>query len=390
MHKIAENARLSACLQLVQTNILKWCAAKDCTLWQFIPDRNRREAEYKLPSGVQMQRSIHKLQFDTPTYPSASTSIEIEHWTSNKDSATITRTTQSELPDARFCDLLMDDESATLWIHLKANAPSKFTMELIDDLSQIHDSIGAQIGNRLTANAQTAPRYQVLASRIPGIFSLGGDLALFRDCIASGDTHSLTRYAHAAVSLVYASANAYNNKVTTIALLQGQTLGGGFEAALAAQVLVAERSAKMAFPEVLFNMFPGMGAYQLLCRRLSPREAEQLILSGRTYTALELHALGVIDVLAEDGEGEAAVRRYIRTHDRQYHGRQGFRRAVQATSPLDRNALHEMADVWVETAMGLSPRDLETIDYLLRAQQRHRNAANDADGANGADALRRA
>jgi DSF synthase len=85
---------------------------------------------------------------------------------------------------------------------------------------------------------------------------------------------------------------------------------------------------------------------------------------------LELHALGVVDVLAEDGEGEAAVRRYIRMHDRQHHARSGFHRALQMASPLDLHALRRMADVWVDTAMGLGPRDLETIDYLLRAQRR--------------------
>ena len=118
-----------------------------------------------------------------------------------------------------------------------------------------------------------------------------------------------------------------------------------------------------------------MGAYQLLSRRLAPRDAEQMILSGRTYSALELHALGVVDVLADDGEGEAAVRRYIRIHDRQHRARIGFRRALRAVSPLDLDGLRRMADVWVDTAMALEPRDLETIDYLLRAQLRQRNSS---------------
>jgi DSF synthase len=48
--------------------------------------------------------------------------------------------------------------------------------------------------------------------------------------------------------------------VTTIALVQGDALGGGFETALSSNVLIAERSAKLGFPEILFNLFPGMGA----------------------------------------------------------------------------------------------------------------------------------
>lgn len=226
-------------------------------------------------------------------------------------------------------------------------------------------------------------RYQVFASRIPEIFSLGGDLAVFRDCTSGGDQHTLARYAQAAVSLIHLTAQAYDHEVTTIALVQGKARSGGFEAALAAHVLVAERSAKFAFPEVLFNMFPGMGAYQLLCRRLSRREAEQVILSGRTYTAQELHALGVIDVLAEDEHDEEAVRRYIRSH-----ARKGFRRAIDIASPLDLTTLRQMADVWAETAMGLSTRDLDTIDYLLRAQ--HRQSAQIEEGLQTHAALHQA
>ena len=274
---------------------------------------------------------------------------------------------------SRYCDVNFDNDIAAVWIHLKANAPCKFTTALIEDLTSVHDAIESHIEQHRTSPHTQSLRYQVLASRIPDVFSLGGDLSLFRQCITNRDTRTLARYAQAAVSLVHSSAAAFGGELTTIALVQGQALGGGFEAALAAHVLVAERSAKMAFPEVLFNMFPGMGAYQLLSRRLSQREAQQMILSGRTYSALELHALGIIDVLADDGEGEAAVRRYIRMHDRQHHARIGLRRALQVASPLELDVLQRMANVWVDTAMGLAPRDLETIDYLLRAQLRHSN-----------------
>jgi len=57
---------------------------------------------------------------------------------------------------------------------------------------------------------------------------------------------------------------------------------------------VAEKNAKMGLPEIMFNLFPGMGAYHLLCRRLPAVKAEQLILSGHTYSADELHEMGVV------------------------------------------------------------------------------------------------
>jgi len=265
------------------------------------------------------------------------------------------------------CDVSLDHDPGALWIRLRPECPSKFTPDLLGELRGLQDRIAAYLHE---PHADRTPRYQVMVSDVPGVFSLGGDLALFRDCIQRQDAITLRRYAMDAVDLVHANATGYGHALTTIALVRGQALGGGFEAALSAHVLIAERGSKMGLPEVLFNMFPGMGAWQFLSRRVGPAEAERIILGGRTYRAEELHALGVVDVLAEPGEGEAAVTRWIRSHDRQHHARAGFRRAVDAADPLDRGALHRMAEVWVETALGLGERDLATIDYLLRAQRR--------------------
>ena len=81
--------------------------------------------------------------------------------------------------------------------------------------------------------------------------------------------------------------------------MQGDALGGGFECALASDLIVAEERAQLGFPEILFNLFPGMGAYSLLSRRVGMKGAEKMILSARLYTAEELHELGVVDLLVE-------------------------------------------------------------------------------------------
>ena len=98
--------------------------------------------------------------------------------------------------------------------------------------------------------------------------------------------------------------------------MQGDALGGGFESALASNVVIAEKGVKMGLPEVLFNLFPGMGAYSLLSRRVGTARAEQMILSGRLYTSDELFEMGVVDILAEKGEGEVEVYKYIKSAKR--------------------------------------------------------------------------
>ena len=57
------------------------------------------------------------------------------------------------------------------------------------------------------------------------------------------------------------------------AIKRPEHLGGGFEAALSSQVLIAERSARFGFPEIMFNLFPGMGAYSLISRRIGGKRA---------------------------------------------------------------------------------------------------------------------
>lgn len=267
-------------------------------------------------------------------------------------------------------DVHFDAEFGAFWANLKPDSPRNFTPELVAALRQGQMRVESRIRDELERGCTERLRYQILTSRIPGIFSLGGDLPLFRRLIRNQDRDGLLRYACACIDLVYTNAVNYKLPVVTISLIQGQALGGGFEAALAANVVVAERQSKLGLPEVMFNMFPGMGAYQLLTRRLTPARAEELILSGRTFSAEELHQMGLVDVLAEPGEGKEAVMHYIKKRHRLFHANQGLRRAIQAASPLDYGALIRVAEVWVAQAMSLKERDLELMDYLIRAQQR--------------------
>ncbi len=267
-------------------------------------------------------------------------------------------------------DVYLDTEFGAFWANLRPGSPKYFTPELIAALRQGQMQVETRIREDLDSGREDRLQYQILTSRIPGVFSLGGDLALFRRLMRNQDRDALLQYACACIDLVYTNAVNYKLPVVTISLIQGQALGGGFEAALAANVVVAERQSKFGLPEVMFNMFPGMGAYQLLTRRLTPARAEELILSGRTYGAEELHQMGLIDILAEPGEGEDAVMHYIKKRHRLFHAHQGLRRAIQAASPLDYGALIRVAEMWVNQAMGLKERDLELMDYLIRAQQR--------------------
>jgi len=154
-----------------------------------------------------------------------------------------------------------------------------------------------------------------------------------------------------------------------LALVQGQTQGGGFEMALSCDVIVAERGSQLGFPEILFNLFPGMGAYNLLTRRIGSALAERIILSGKTYTASELFDMGVIDILAEDGQGIQATEDYLRSHNQSHNTIRAIKKIRQIVHPITLQNLNEIVDIWVQAAMNLSKKDLMKMQRLLHLQK---------------------
>jgi len=166
--------------------------------------------------------------------------------------------------------------------------------------------------------------------------------------------------------------------LTTIALVQGDALGGGFECALSASVLVAEESVRMGFPEILFNLFPGMGAYSFLARKVGRRVTEELITGGSLYTGRELYDMGVVDVLAPDGGGEAAVYSFIRKHARAPNGRRAIEMARREVEPVTHDELMRIVSIWADAALRLSERDIRLMERLVRAQNRTNDSGQGA------------
>ena len=174
-----------------------------------------------------------------------------------------------------------------------------------------------------------------------------------------------------------------------MSLVQGDALGGGFEAALSSNVIIAERSAKFGLPEIMFNLFPGMGAYNFIARRTNAATAERMIMSGRIYTGAELYDMGIVDVLAEDGRGEEALNDYVRKNARRHAAHRAIFQARQRVNPITLQDLNGITDLWVDTAMTLSPIDLKMMERLVAAQGRRRARAESGMEDLGHDRLRR-
>ena len=265
-------------------------------------------------------------------------------------------------------EVRFDPEHAIAWTYMKPSGAPCFNLGMLEEL-RAHDSAIESCGGRVLHKGDLHQiHYYVGGSRIEGIFSLGGNLANLVLLIRSGDRDTLMHYAKLCVDNMYQRICNYNSPMTTISLLQGEALGGGFETALSSNVIVAERRSRMGLPEILFNLFPGNGAYSLLGRRVGMKRAEEMILSGRVYTAEEMHKAGVVDVLAEDGAGEAAVRDYIRGNERRRNGMQAVFSCRQHFHPVTYAELLNIANIWVNAALRLEEKDLKLMSRLARSQ----------------------
>ncbi|HEY5210453.1 MAG TPA: crotonase/enoyl-CoA hydratase family protein [Stellaceae bacterium] len=268
--------------------------------------------------------------------------------------------------------LQYDGDERILWCQFEYTGRPCFSPTVLNEAQQVQRLVRDLSLAATGAGDEPPLRYLVLGSRAPGVWNLGGDLELFANLIRRRDRGELTRYAHQCCEVGYINSSLYQLPVVTVALVQGDALGGGFEAAMSSNLVVAERSAKFGLPEVLFNLFPGMGAYTFMARRIAPGLAERMILSGEIFTAEKLHEIGLIDVLAPDGAGVETFYDAIGHNGKRHQTHVALRAARRLVNPIGFEEMARIADLWVEAAFKLEESDLKKMLRLASAQDRRR------------------
>jgi len=273
---------------------------------------------------------------------------------------------------------IFDDQLEAAFFYMQPEPRPCFTTQLLSELEQFQKIVSEHISLDISRKLDPRYKYTVMASNIPDVFNLGGDLNLFLDHIKRGNRDALQKYAVACINAGYKMCTSLDLPLTTIALIQGSAQGGGFEAALSCNTIIAEKGSLMGFPEVLFNLFPGMGAYSYLRQRVNSVLAENIILSGKIYCAEELHKLGIVDVIAEPGQGKQALREYIRRSNRKSNANALIRHTRNKYNQVTYEELHDITSMWVDCALSVGEREIKTIDRLIRAQNRKMQAAPQA------------
>ena len=274
-----------------------------------------------------------------------------------------------------------DAASRTSWMYMHAQrahdaSPGRpcFTLDLMKDMRDYLAGVGMRSQQTAIDGREPGLDHLVVTSDASS-FNLGGDLELFAHLIRERDRASLLAYARMCVEGVYHLHTQLGGRVNTVALVQGDALGGGLELALSCQTIVAEAGVGMGFPEVLFDLFPGMGAYSFLCRRVSPALAEKLMLDGNVYTSEQMLEMGIVDMVVPKGQGVQAVQR---SHRRSPHARLAMQQVREYAQPVPMEELMRITEIWVDTAMQLGEKSLRTMERLVRAQVRRSSEAGQA------------
>jgi enoyl-CoA hydratase len=172
------------------------------------------------------------------------------------------------------------------WAEIRLNRPEKgnaLTLEMVRRLGEVVDSLAGALELRV-----------ILLRGSGRFFCTGGDIGTWggltphemaRDWIAPG-IEILRRLAALPQPI--------------IAVINGHALGGGLELALAADLRIALRSAKLGMPEVNLGMIPGWMGVRRLAETIGVARARHMSLLGLPVTAEEAFDYGLVTAVAED------------------------------------------------------------------------------------------
>ena len=188
----------------------------------------------------------------------------------------------------------MDVKGDTAWVTI--NRP--------EAMNALNEGVVAQLDTNFT-RAEQDPNVKAIVIQGAGkAFVAGADIRYFVKNIKADRIQNIadfTRAGHATLLKIENSAKL------TICLLDGLSLGGGSELALACQAIVATPAASMAFPETGIGIFPGLGGMLRFAKHTSPALAKYYTFTGAPIKAADAEALGIITRLVQPAEVEAAI-----------------------------------------------------------------------------------
>jgi enoyl-CoA hydratase/3-hydroxyacyl-CoA dehydrogenase len=195
-----------------------------------------------------------------------------------------------------FVDVVVKDGIATL------------TLNRPEAMNALNEQIVAQLGSRFSDVEGRADVKAIVIQGAGKAFVAGADIRFFVNKIKADripDIVDFTRKGHEVFLKIENSAKL------TIALLDGLSLGGGSELALACQAIVATSAGSMAFPETGIGIYPGLGGMLRLTRQVGPELAKYYVFTGASISAQDAKDMGIVQKLVDPADIPGAIQALV-------------------------------------------------------------------------------
>nr|WP_315153501.1 crotonase/enoyl-CoA hydratase family protein [uncultured Flavobacterium sp.] len=252
----------------------------------------------------------------------------------------------------------IDYQNKILWLEIGSYDELYYSYETI---CNFHDSL-ENIKNVIETEKLT---HVFFKSPNKKVWSMGGDLEMFLNCINNNDVNQLKDYAYKCVKSVHEINNGFRTNAIVVAVVEGNAFGGGFECALSTHYIIAEEHVKFSFPESLFGTFPGMGAYSFLTRKVGFFKAEEMINSSQKWDTSEMYNLSLINHIAKTQNG---IKEALELKSKNAFIRKNQFETVCSNLKVDE--LLEIVDIWIHQVMSLGTDKIDFMRKLIDAQKK--------------------
>lgn len=182
------------------------------------------------------------------------------------------------------------------------------TINRPDAMNSLNEAVVEQLSEKFSI-ADNNPKIKAIVFQGAGkAFVAGADIQFFVDKIKANkikDIEVFTRKGHELFLKIE------NCSKKTIALLDGLSLGGGSEMALACQFILATKSGSLGFPETGIGIIPGLGGMFRMERQVGADLAKYYVFTGKSISAKAAHDLGIIYKIVQPNEIVGTVRKII-------------------------------------------------------------------------------
>jgi enoyl-CoA hydratase/3-hydroxyacyl-CoA dehydrogenase len=182
---------------------------------------------------------------------------------------------------------------------------ARITLNRPEAMNALNETVVRQLEERFSEAENDSAVKAIVFEGAGKAFVAGADIRYFVQKIKAGRIDDIVAFTRAGHELFL---RIENSAKLTVAVLDGLSLGGGSELALACQAIVATPAGSMGFPETGIGIYPGLGGMLRLARQVGPELAKYYVFTGAPISAADAHALGVVTRLVAPAEVEGAVR----------------------------------------------------------------------------------